>query len=99
MLDRLIPLFSTVIHSAKFYFKMGILLLLIMLIAIAGFFKTFWWMVMRHCDLAQRRFFLIQGLFRISLLMEEQLIVRIFASFCSIFFIYIMATLGTVGIK
>lgn len=78
---------------------MGILLLLIMMIAIGGYFKTFWWMVMSHCELAQQRFFLTQGLFQISLLMEEQLIVRIFVSFCSIFFIYIMATLGTVGIK
>lgn len=92
-------LFSTVIHSAKFYLKMGILLLMIMMIAIAGLFKTFWSMVTNRFHLAQRKCFFIQGLFRISLLMEEQLIVRIFAAFCSIFFIYIMGTLGTVGIK
>lgn len=76
---------------------MGILLLLILIIAIAGYFKTLWFLMGSYFEWTQHRFFLTRWLFWVSMLIEDQLIVRISVSFCSIFLLYIMATLSTVG--
>lgn len=78
---------------------MGSLLLLISIITIAGYFKTLWLLMSNYFAWSQHRFILTRWLFWVSMLIEEQLIVRISVSFFSIFLLYIMATLCTVSLQ
>lgn len=79
--------------------KMGILWLLVLIVAIAGYFKSLWFLIGSFFEWSQNRYFLTRWLFRVTMLIEDQLIIRITVFFCSIFVLYIMATLSTVGGK
>ncbi|KAM8710537.1 hypothetical protein ACLKA7_017196 [Drosophila subpalustris] len=76
--------------------NMGILLLLIFIICLGSFYKTIWVHVSIKWKWTKPRFFLSRWLFRLSEYCEEQLVVRLFISFSSIFLVYIMATIRTV---